>query len=353
VTATLQALFGPPTGYVLAFVWGALWGSFYNVVVVWGTGRRASLVTPASHCLACGAPIRAYDNIPLVSYVVLRGRCRACGGRFSPRYFVIEALGAGLAVLLYWHVVVGGPAEGSLLGRVAQFLIYEKFAGLLVVLSAIDLEKLIIPDRLTYPSIPCAAALSLLLPLPRWWDGLAGAVVGYAFVWLVAEVYYLVRRREGMGLGDAKLLAIIGAILGWRALPYVVFLASLQGSVIGICALLLGARLTPAAALPDAGEAPAAPPPSAAPSPAAAAPLTVTAPPAAAAPLTVTAPPAAAVTAPPAAAARAAVTAPPVAGGAGPLRFAAVPFGPFLALGALEYLFLAHLLRRCLGLYGL
>ena len=167
MSETLQALFGPPVGYVLASVWGALWGSFYNVMVVWGTGRRASLVRPASHCLACGTPIRAYDNIPLVSYLVLRGHCRTCGARFSPRYFVIEALSAGLAVLLYWRVVGDPLAGGSLLAQVAQFLIYEKFAGLLVVLSAIDLEKLIIPDRLTYPTIPVAAALSLLLPLPR------------------------------------------------------------------------------------------------------------------------------------------------------------------------------------------
>jgi leader peptidase (prepilin peptidase)/N-methyltransferase len=321
VTSTLEVLFGPPVGYVLAFVWGALWGSFYNVVVVWGTGRRASLVTPASHCLECGAPIRAYDNIPLVSYLVLRGRCRDCGARFSPRYFVVEALSAGLALLLYWRFVTGAAADGPLLGRMAQFLIYEKFAGLLVVLSAIDLEKLIIPDRLTYPSIPVAAALSLLLPLPRWWDGLAGAAAGYAFVWLVAELYYLVRRREGMGLGDAKLLAVIGAILGWRALPYVIFLASLQGSLIGLGSLLVGGRLTrplpPDEPEAGAADAPPAPGPDA--------------------------PPAPGPDAPPA----------PGAAATGPLRFAAVPFGPFLALGALEYLFLAHLLRRYLGLYGL
>jgi leader peptidase (prepilin peptidase) / N-methyltransferase len=308
----LETLFGPPVGYVLAFVWGALWGSFSNVMVVWGTGRRASLVRPASHCLACGTPIKAFDNIPLVSYLVLRGRCRACGARFSPRYFVIEALGAGLAVLLYWQIVVRGPAESPLLGRLAVFLVYEKLAGLLVVLSAIDLEQLIIPDRITYPAIPVAMALSLLLPLPRWWDGLVGAVAGYAFVWLVAEAYYLVRRREGMGLGDAKLLALIGAILGWRALPYVVFLAALQGSVIGIAGVLVGARLGPPPEPPAAGDA--------------------------------AAPAAAGDAAPPAG------PAPPPA--PTPLRFAAVPFGPFLALGALEYLFLGHLLHRYLGLYG-
>jgi leader peptidase (prepilin peptidase)/N-methyltransferase len=325
VTETLEALFGPPVGYVLAFVWGALWGSFYNVVVVWGTGRRASLVRPASHCLACGTAIRAYDNIPLVSYLVLRGRCRACGERFSPRYFVIEALGAGLALLLYWRVVADPAVGGSLLVRVAQFLIYEKFAGLLIVLSAIDVEKMIIPDRLTYPSIPVAAALSLLLPLPRWWDGLVGAVAGYAFVWLVAEAYYRVRRREGMGLGDAKLLAIIGAILGWRALPYVVFLAALQGSVIGLLSLLFGARLGPPpdfdGAAADPGTEPAAASPAPSPDAAGAA--------ADAAPVDRPVPPQT------------------------PLRFAAVPFGPFLAIGALEYLFVAHLLRRYLGLYGL
>ena len=159
MTESLDTLFGPPVGYALALVWGALWGSFYNVMVVWGTGRRASLVRPGSHCLECGTPIRAYDNIPLVSYLVLRGRCRACGARFSPRYFVIEALSAGLAVLLYGRVVGHGAAEAPLLGRLAVFLIYEKLAGLLLVLSAIDLEKLIIPDRITYPAIPVFMAL--------------------------------------------------------------------------------------------------------------------------------------------------------------------------------------------------
>ena len=305
MSTMLEDLAGPPVGYLLAFVWGALWGSFYNVAVVWGTGRRASLVKPASHCLACGAPIRFYDNLPLVSYLVLRGRCRACGARFSPRYLVIEALGAGLALLLYWRFVAGAAADGSLPARLAQFVVYEKFAGLLLVISAIDLEKLIIPDRITYPSIPLAMALSLLLPLPRWWDGLVGAVAGYGFVWLLAEVYYLIRRREGMGLGDAKLLAIIGAILGWRALPYVIFLASLQGSVIGLCGLALGVRVAPPAP-PDAEGTPDAAPASA-----------------------------------------------PAPAGTPPLRFTAIPFGPFLALGALEFLFLAHLLRRYLGLYGL
>jgi leader peptidase (prepilin peptidase) / N-methyltransferase len=313
VSEALQDLFAAPVGYVLAFVWGALWGSFYNVMVVWGTGKRASLVRPASHCLSCGAPIKAYDNIPLVSYLLLRGRCRACGARFSARYFVIEALAAGLALLLYWRVVLHAGPEAPLLGRLAVFLIYEKFAGLLLVLAAIDLEQLIIPDRITYPAIPIFMGLSLLLPLPRWWEGLVGAVAGYAFVWLVAEVYYRIRRREGMGLGDAKLLAIIGAVLGWRALPYVVFLAALQGSLFGLLALLAGARLRPPPEPSTDEEPPAAPAPAAA----------------------------------------GADASPPASPAAPtPLRFAAVPFGPFLALGALEQLFLGYLLQRYLGLYG-
>jgi leader peptidase (prepilin peptidase)/N-methyltransferase len=314
VNEALATILGPPVGYVLAFVWGALWGSFYNVVIVYGEGRRSSIVRPGSHCLACGTPIRCYDNIPILSYLLLRGRCRACGARFSSRYLVIELIAALLSLALYWRFVAADLLGAPFVLRLAWFLAYEKLAGLLLVLSAIDLTQLIIPDRLTYPAIPVMAALSLLLPLPRWWDGLVGAAAGYAVIWLIAEVYYLVRRREGMGLGDAKLLAVIGAALGWRALPVVIFLASLQGSVLGLAALLAGARLPEG--LPEEDEEPPVP----------------AAPPAAPAP-----------------------TAPPAPGPAPPrsLRFAAIPFGPFLALAALEYLFLAHVLKRYLGLFWL
>jgi len=316
----LATVLGPPYGYGLAFVWGALWGSFYNVVIVFGEGRRASLLRPGSHCLGCGAPIRWYDNIPIVSYLVLRGRCRSCGSRFSARYLVVESLAALLSLALYWRFVVADVMGAAFVLRLVWFLVYEKLAGLLIVLSAIDLGRLLIPDRLTYPSIPVMAALSLLLPLPRWWDGLVGAAAGYALIWIIAEAYYLVRRREGMGLGDAKLLAIIGAALGWRALPIVIFLASVQGSLIGLGALLAGARLAPAPT--PAGPLPVAPSDGGAPAPAASAAAT------------------AAADAPPAIA--------PAAGT--PLRFAAVPFGPFLALSALEYLFLRPLLQPYLGL---
>jgi leader peptidase (prepilin peptidase)/N-methyltransferase len=323
VSASLEILFGPPLGYVFAAVWGALWGSFYNVVIVYGLGRRQSLITPASHCLACHTPIKFYDNVPLLSYLVLRGRCRACGARFSSRYFVVEALAAGLTTLLYWRFVAASPHGGDLVLRLGHFLIYEKFAGLLLVLSAIDLELLIIPDRLTYPSIPAAMAVSLLLPLPSWWDGLVGAVAGYLVIWLIAEIYYLVRRREGMGLGDAKLLAIIGAILGWRALPYVIFLASLQGSLVGLVGLLVGARF---ATYPDgAGTDEAATAAGAEPAPAGAAGGSEPA--------------------------DDDTTASP--GPATPFRFAAIPFGPFLAVAALEVLFLSRILQRYVGFFGL
>jgi leader peptidase (prepilin peptidase)/N-methyltransferase len=315
VNEALATLLGPPAGYVFALVWGAVWGSFYNVVIVFGEGRRASLVRPGSHCLACGTPIRFYDNIPILSYLILRGRCRACGARFSPRYVIVEVLAALLAVALYWRFVVADVLGAPFVMRLAWFLVYEKLAGLLLVLSAIDLTTLLIPDKITYPSIPVMAALSLLLPLPRWWDGLVGAVAGYAVIWIIAEVYYLVRRREGMGLGDAKLLAMIGAALGWRALPFVIFLASLQGSVLGIVGLLTGARLP--AGLPEDEPTPAPP------------------------------------EAPPATAAPAAAAAPAAPAPAASLRFAAIPFGPFLAVAALEYLFLAQVLRHYLAFFWL
>jgi len=281
---------------VLAFVWGAVWGSFHNVVIVWGLGQRQSLVFPGSHCLSCGTPIKPWDNIPILSYLVLRGRCRACHERFSVRYFIVELLGALLALGLYARVVLPGCTEQEFWGRLATFIVYEKLAGFLVVVSAIDIESLLIPNRLTYPAIPLAMVLSFLLPLPSWWDGLVGAVAGYGIIWLIATIYALVRGRPGMGFGDAKLLAVIGAILGWRLLPLTLFLASLQGSIVGLLGAYLGSRFVRNGEQLGrvlAGEDP-----------------------------------------------------PPADANPARLRFAAVPFGPFLALAAIEVLFLGEIVGQ-------
>ena len=227
-------LFGP-IGFVAAFVWGAIWGSFANVVVV-RLPRGGSLVRPSSHCTQCSAPIRWYDNIPLISYWILRGRCRKCGAHFSPRYFFVELLMALLSMAVWWRAAY---AE-SLPLALSHFSIEFLFVGTLVVLSAIDLEHMILPDKITLPGIVVFFGLGFLEPgAPIWWHRLIGITVGWGFVWLVAEIFYRLTKREGLGLGDGKLLALVAALLGFQALPFVLFLGALQGLLVAVPMRLL------------------------------------------------------------------------------------------------------------------
>ena len=175
---------------------------------------------------------------------MLRGRCRRCGARFSARYLLVELLVSGLSVLLFWSLVVQGPAGGAAgadaLGvAVARFVITSLFTGLLVAIAFIDLDTMLIPDAITYPGIPICVGLSLVLDTTHWWDGPVGAVAGYLVIRVVADGYRLLTGRLGMGYGDAKLLAMIGGLLGWQAVLPTLMLAAFQGSVIGITALAM------------------------------------------------------------------------------------------------------------------
>lgn len=235
----LSWLWLSPHGRLLAGVWGALWGSFFNVLII-RLPAEESVVAPASHCRACKGPIPWYDNIPLLSYLLLRGRCRHCGARFSGRYFLIELLVCTLALLMHQVYVLDSVAPLGL--RMAQFGITSLFCGFLVAIAFIDFDTMLIPNAITYPGIPVAVGLSLFMELPHLWDGLAGAAAGYGLIWLVAEGYRMLTGRQGMGFGDAKLLAMIGGLLGWQILLPVIFLATLQGTFIGIPALLINQR---------------------------------------------------------------------------------------------------------------
>jgi leader peptidase (prepilin peptidase)/N-methyltransferase len=226
-----------PVALALAAVFGAIWGSFFNVCIA-RIPEGQSIVRPASRCGACGAPVRALDNVPIFSYLWLRGRCRACGAPFSARYPLVELLGALLGAAVWWRYVGSDPRLVLGIG-VARFAYYFAFAGVLVVLSFIDLETLLLPDVITLPAIGVFLLAGLGVHTVPFLARVIGAAVGYVFVRLIADFYFYVLKREGMGLGDGKLLALIGAALGWKALPLVVFAGAILGSVISIPVLLV------------------------------------------------------------------------------------------------------------------
>jgi len=251
----ISELLSGPIGLGFAVVWGAIWGSFFNVVIArLPLGR--SVVSPPSSCFACGARVRAFDNVPVLSYLWLRGRCRACGARFSLRYPLVEGLTAGLTAGLWWAVVARRP-ELDLAWRLARFTLYFAFTGLLLVLAAIDLDTKRLPDVLTIPGALLLFVAGFAVDDVSWGGRAIGMVVGYLFVRLIADFYYHVLGREGLGLGDGKLLALIGAVLGWKALAPTIFLASVLGTLIAVPTLLVrrrAARPTPEITAPPGAE---------------------------------------------------------------------------------------------------
>jgi leader peptidase (prepilin peptidase)/N-methyltransferase len=228
----------------VAFVLGTLWGSFANVCIYrWPPTdehpKGLSVVKPGSHCFACGKPVRWYDNVPLLSWLWLRGKCRDCKAGFSARYLIVEALTGVLFAAMWWFTVDANAELEPLGGRMVRFLVYATFAFVLVVITFIDLDHKLILDRITYPAIPAFYAMGLMLPERHWYDGLIGAAVGYGVVRLIADGYWYVTKREGMGYGDGKLLAVIGALFGWKAVVVSLFGGAVIGSVIGVAVLAI------------------------------------------------------------------------------------------------------------------
>ena len=225
-------LFSAPIVYsLIVFVFGALVGSFLNVCIL-RLPKGESIVSPPSHCPACKSSIPFYDNIPLISYLILRARCRFCGARISFRYFVVELLMGALAAALL-------PRVGLGLGYFAYFV----FVASLIVITFIDLDERIVPDVVSLPGIGLGLLLSIvnwLLPmdplsvLPSPMSSLIGILLGGGSLLGVAWAYQLFTGREGMGGGDVKLLAMVGSFLGWPAIPVALFFASLTGSLVGL-----------------------------------------------------------------------------------------------------------------------
>jgi len=228
----------PPEFWIaVAGVVGLIVGSYLNVVIH-RLPEGISTVTPASRCPACGARIRWYDNLPVVSWLALRGRCRDCGAPISPRYPVVE-LATGLAF----------AGAVALFGVRADAFVAMVLAGLLIALAGIDLDHFLLPDRLTLPGIGLGLASQLAVEHGSLARGIAGALVGAGILLVVAGAWELARGSEGMGLGDVKMIAMIGAFLGIGGVLVSLVVGTLLGSVVGLLAIARG-RGTLAAKLP-------------------------------------------------------------------------------------------------------
>jgi leader peptidase (prepilin peptidase) / N-methyltransferase len=243
--------------WCLAFVFGALIGSFLNVVIyrtpvmmqrVWDDEvllhqhaddeafelpkrERFNLLVPRSRCGNCGHQITALENIPILSWLALRGKCSACGTSISARYPIVEALTGLLFAAAVWKF-----------GATAQALYALFFLAILVVLTGIDLDTQLLPDHLTLPLLWVGLIANLNTTFARLPDAVIGAVAGYLILWSVFWLFKLLTGREGMGYGDFKLLAALGAWFGWQTLPMTLLVASLFGAVVGIAMIAFGAK---------------------------------------------------------------------------------------------------------------
>lgn len=230
---------------------GLLFGSFYNVVIYrlpimmkagWtqqcqellelderDEAPRFSLMQPGSHCPQCQTPVRAVDNIPVLSYLILGGQCRYCRTKIALRYPLIELLTACLFVAAAWRF-----------GFSVQALAALVLTGMLIPLSAIDIDEQILPDSITLPGIWIGLLFNLFGVLTNLHSAVIGAIAGYLSLWTVYWCFKLLTGKEGMGYGDFKLLAMLGAWLGWQMLPLIILLSATVGAVFGIIILALG-----------------------------------------------------------------------------------------------------------------
>lgn len=219
----------PSTAYsILTFVFGAIVGSFLNVCI-YRIPRGKSIVTPGSHCPACGKAIGFYDNIPLVSYPLLGGKCRRCKTVIAPRYLAVELLTALLFTLLY-----------QTFGLTVDLAVNMALVSLLIVISFIDLDLRIIPDVLSLGGLVLGFGFSFFRPLFFYKDALFGILLGGGLLFLVAAGYQFLTKREGMGGGDIKLLAMIGSFCGIKGVVFTVIFGSLVGTIVGL--LLMWAK---------------------------------------------------------------------------------------------------------------
>jgi len=246
---SFEALTGLPElfGYILISIFGAMVGSFLNVVIH-RVPNEESIVFPNSACPKCGKSIKPYDNIPILSWLILRGKCRNCKNSISARYPAVELLIATLFVIVYWQIGFSPFLPVCLI-----------FVAAVVALIFIDAENMILPNVITYPLLVFTLLVRLIYPLffgteffsdfkifplnfmqdfPGWLVSLAGAVlgglVGGGSLWLVGEIWKRLRGVDAMGLGDVKMMFAVGALLGWQLTLLSIFLGAFTGAIIGV-----------------------------------------------------------------------------------------------------------------------
>ena len=223
---------------ILSFVMGGMIGSFLNVCI-YRLPRNESIVHPRSRCPKCGKAIAWYDNVPILSWVVLGGRCRHCRQVISWQYALVEGLTGALFVCVYWRF-----------GATAASPIYMVLMAGLVLVTFVDLSDWTIPNEVTFPGIPLGIACSVLgmfypasgLLVTDVFDALIGAVCGGAVLYFLDKIALVAFKKRGMGMGDVKLMAMLGAFLGWKSVIFILTVASLLGSVFGLAMIVIGRR---------------------------------------------------------------------------------------------------------------
>lgn len=212
--------------FVAAFVFGSIIGSFLNVVILRLPDPDTSIVFPPSHCPKCKERLNWFENIPILSYLVLRGKCGHCRVPISLQYPVVELLTGLLAVAVIAAFGLSLTAAG-----------YFVFCAALVTIIWIDLHHQIIPDVISIPGIILGFCFSFISTFISWQDSLIGLLAGGGIFYAISYSYYLLRRQEGLGGGDIKLLAMLGAFLGWQSLIFIIFASSVTGTVAGLLAM--------------------------------------------------------------------------------------------------------------------
>ena len=211
---------------ILVILFGLIIGSFLNVCIH-RLPLDQSIVKPRSRCPACETPIAWYDNIPIFSYLLLRAKCRNCGVRIPVRYPMVEASTALISWLVFYRF-----------GLEWLYLVYFVYSAALLTLSVIDLDHRIIPDEISLSGIVIGLLLAALTPLRPFLDSFIGAVIGGGFLLLVGLLYEAVRKQEGIGGGDIKLMAMVGAFTGWKGALFTIFGGSFTASIVGIVLMI-------------------------------------------------------------------------------------------------------------------